>query len=133
MLRHWGRVLEAVTELTLASLRLQLGRLTGRGSSLGDLRREAAAGPADPAQLCEARRVSFAVMRATRWLPWHPTCLRQAIATQRMLRRRRIASRLELGVNRTTAGEAHAWVTVQGEPVIGHHELESFVPLAGFE
>jgi hypothetical protein len=83
-------------------------------------------------QLAEARRVAFAVARAADRLPWHPTCLRQAVALQRMLRRRGIACRLEIGMS-TSSREAHAWVTVHGQTVIGHRAPGSLVSLAGFD
>jgi hypothetical protein len=49
-----------------------------------------------------------------------------------MLRRRGISSELHLGVTSASVGEAHAWVTVGGHPVVGRPGLERFVPLAAF-
>jgi hypothetical protein len=94
---------------------------------------EAGTEPVSVTQLREAQSVGFAVFRAARLLPWHPTCLRQAIAVRRMLHRRGITGRLQLGVTGPAQREAHAWVTVQGQPVIGHGELERFTVLAEFE
>jgi hypothetical protein len=50
-----------------------------------------------------------------------------------MLRRRGIACTLHLGVTNARVAEAHAWVTVDGEAVVGRPGLERFVPLAAFE
>jgi Transglutaminase-like superfamily len=132
-LRHWVRVLEAGAELTRASIALRAGGSARKGRLLGRLATDVEGAAEDARQLQEAQRVGFAVSRAARWLPWHPTCLRQAIAAQRMLRRRGISSRLQLGVRKATLDEAHAWVTVRGRPVIGQRELEAFETLAGFE
>jgi hypothetical protein len=92
------------------------------------------AGAAAPsaAELEEAARVGSAVSRAGARLPWHPTCLRQALATQRMLRRRRIAAQLHLGVTSPREPSAHAWVTVGGRPVVGGSGVERYVPLTAF-
>ena len=84
-----------------------------------------AAAPSHPGPPgAEALLVGRAVARVAHHLPWHPTCLPQALATRAMLRRRGIPCVSHLGVIRTEPFEAHAWVTVndrvvQGGP-IGH-------------
>ena len=88
---------------------------------------------ADPEELLAARRVGFAIGRAVARLPWEPTCLVQALACQRMLRRRGIAGRIELGVGRSDGLQAHAWVSVQGSIVAGAAEDGRYRPLASFE
>jgi predicted N-acetyltransferase YhbS len=130
---HRRRVVEGAVQLTRASVELGLVRSTRTERLLGSLRTDAESEQVSLTQLGEAQRVGYAVFRAARLLPWHPTCLRQAISVKRMLRRRGIASRLKLGISNSAEGEAHAWVTVQGQPVIGHGELERFAVLAGFE
>jgi hypothetical protein len=125
------RVLEAAAALARASLELRLA--PSRKGRLGSLRNASADERVGAEQLREAARVGRTVARAADRLPWHPTCLRQALAVQRMLRRRSIPSRLHLGVTNATAGEAHAWVTVAGRPVVGQSGLERFVPLAAFD
>jgi len=132
MTPHRRRVVEAAVQLTRVSLELDLERVRPT-DRLGTLRAEAGSEQVSETQLREAQRVGYAVLRAARLLPWHPTCLRQAITVKRMLRRRGITSRLQLGVSRPALPEAHAWVTVQGQPVIGHGELERFTVLAQFE
>ncbi len=147
--RHRGRLIEAAGRLARAELELRARRLLGRGVGrlLGapvgrdaggaDLPGERASGEppagADPEELRAARRVGFAVGRAVARLPWEPTCLVQALACQRMLRRRGIAGRIELGVGRSDGLQAHAWVSVHGAIVVGAAEEGRYRPLASFE
>src|SRR4051812_13253241 len=80
--------LEAMLELTRASVQLKLRRRT-TAHLLGTLTHEEGAGkPPTSAQSDEANLVGRAIAGGAHRLPWHPTCLRQAIAAQRMLRRR---------------------------------------------
>lgn len=67
----------------------------------------------------QAPRVARAVTLVARWLPWHPTCLPQAITTRWMLRRRGIDCEAHLGIVSTSPFKAHAWVTVRGAVVQG--------------
>jgi Transglutaminase-like superfamily len=127
-----SRALEAVAQLVRASVEL---RLTPSERTIALLGSPAGAVPDVPvgaAPLEEAERVGGAVARAAELLPWHPTCLRQALAARRMLRRRGIASSLHLGVRSGAEWAAHAWVTVEGTPVVGRPGHERFVPLAAF-
>jgi Transglutaminase-like superfamily len=126
-------VFEAVVQVTRASLELRLLPSKRTVSLLGSVGTSVPEESVDQPQLREAALVGRAVAAAGRRLPWHPTCLRQALAAQRMLRRRGIANRLHLGVASAAELEAHAWVTVQGEPVVGNAGLERFVPLAAFK
>lgn len=108
------------------------------GSGPIDPVREAAgSGPVDPVR--EAARLGQDVALVARHLPGQPTCLRQALAVARMLRRRGVTARVHLGAARAGALSAHAWVTVDGLVVAGragrggHTALASFVsrPAAG--
>jgi hypothetical protein len=67
----------------------------------------------------EAARIGRTVSRVAGVLPWRPKCLRQAMATRWMLRRRGIPCEAHLGIVRTEPFEAHAWVTVEGSVVQG--------------
>jgi hypothetical protein len=126
------RMIEAGVQVTRAALELRL-LSSGRATSLlGTLLTEDPDVAVGAEQLREAARVGNAVARAARRVPGTHTCLPQALAVQRMLRRRRIASRLHLGVTRPSVGEAHAWVTVDGQPVVGGAGVERYVPLAAF-
>jgi Transglutaminase-like superfamily len=112
--------IEAAGALALASVAL---RLRGRRNAVRLLGSTAAPAPAANAEdNARARRIGRVVARVARALPHEPTCLRQAIATRWMLRRRGIECEAHLGVVRTDPFEAHAWVTVgdvvvQGGPV----------------
>src|SRR5687767_10699228 len=128
------RVLEAALELSRASLDLRLRPSRRTGGLLGAVQRpQQADRPVSASQLREAQRVGGTVTRVARLLPWRPTCLRQALAVQRMLRRRDISCRLRLGVTHPSIGTAHAWVTVADQPVVGRSGLERVTPLASFE
>ena len=117
LLRRSPLALEAAVFLTAASVAkcvLPGGRLT---RLLGQ--------PAHPEHCeagppgAEAALVGYAVSRVARLLPWHPTCLPQALAVRMMLRRRGVACVSHLGVFQTQPVKAHAWVTVNGAIVQG--------------
>jgi len=76
-------------------------------------------------------RVTWAVHAASRYLPGAQTCLVQALATQRLLVRRGVSTRLLIGLTRASAGvfEGHAWVESDGQIVMGKAGHERFVPL----
>src|SRR3954463_6973831 len=84
---------EAAVQLARASTELKVlpsGRAT---SLLGTLLTEEPAVLVGAEQLHEAMRIGSAVARGGRGVPGGQTCLPQALAVQRMLRRRHIASR----------------------------------------
>jgi len=130
--RDRRRVLEAVAQLARASIELRVRPSSRAVALLGTLRRGEADEGVGAEQAREAERVGRDVARVAARLFWRPTCLRQALAVRRMLRRRGISSELHLGVTSASVGEAHAWVTVDGHPVVGRPGLERFVPLAAF-
>jgi hypothetical protein len=125
-------LLEATVEITRASIDLRVAPPSKTATLLGTPLRRDPSNRLAPRQKPEAERIGWMVARVARHLPWHPTCLRQALAVQRMLRRRRIISHLHLGVVSNPVGAAHAWVTVDGQPIIGEAGIERFVPLAAF-
>ena len=80
-----------------------------------------------PHQLAEAKRVAWAVARASRLTPWTSNCFPQAITAQFLLRRRGIATTLYLGamLDDQDGMKAHAWLrcgryVVTGRP--GHRQ-----------
>ena len=127
------RAVEAAAELTRASLELRLMPSRRTIGLLGTLQSAERDELVAREQLDTAARVGVTVARVAARLSWHPTCLRQALAAQRMLRRRGIPSRLHLGVTSLAESQAHAWVTVAGEPIVGRPGLDRFVPIAAFE
>jgi transglutaminase superfamily protein len=128
-----GRIAEAAIALTLVSLELRLLPTERTAIRLEPLRTDDPDEGAGEAALREATMVGPAVAAAARHLPWHPTCLRQALAAQRMLRRRGIANRLHLGVTSVDDFRPHAWVAVGGHPIVGSQGLERFVDVGAFE
>jgi hypothetical protein len=77
--------------------------------------------PLSPEQRVAAiGRVTEAVGRAARHVPFRAVCLQQAIVAQYMLRRRGIETSVQFGARfEGDELEAHAWVTDAGTIVIG--------------
>lgn len=143
-LPHWrlrwgGRllVLEAAATLSLAALALKLlpfrhvARLMiGKaGPADAPLRRHP-----DLPQPVIARRVARAVTRASSLLPFPTLCLPQAMAARIMLRNRGHATLLHLSVQLGTGVDpsAHAWLTLNGQAVIGGGAPAGQVEVARF-
>ena len=78
------------------------------------------------------RAVGRMVRRVARRLPFEALCLPQAMAAQWMLRRRGVSGRLWIGARRPAPGQPldyHAWLTVDGESVVGGRSAGAYVPL----
>ena len=69
--------------------------------------------------------VSRAVEVASKRVPWRAVCFQQGLALQWMLRRRGFDARLHYGVGYAGSAElqAHVWVTVGDEIVIGAEQV----------
>lgn len=104
-------------------------RLDTRGQTGADV---AAGGGAGTGAVATSRTVGRMVERVARRLPFDATCLAQAMASQWMLRRRHVASKLCLGVRRRVDGTValHAWLTVDGTCVVGGRRSGTFAPLS---
>jgi len=80
-------------------------------------------GPVGACASLRARRSSRAVQQAARRLPGETLCLPRAMALAWMLRRRAIPATVVLGVaesaQRGTLDDLHAWVTCDGEVILG--------------
>ena len=77
----------------------------------------------------------WAVETAARHVPWRVVCIQQGIAAQRMLRRRGVDAILHYGISnrrKIERLEAHVWVTVEGEMLIGGAEAPNFAPVAAY-
>jgi hypothetical protein len=87
-------------------------------------------GTPPPSPIGVVRRVQWAVAAAHRRLPWIP-CLATAVAANRLLARRGVASTLWLGVRPDgDAGfAAHAWLEAESCVVTGGREKKTFQPL----
>jgi hypothetical protein len=94
------------------------------------------AGAIAPADRAIAVQVSWAVQCAARHVPLGFVCLPQAIAGQRMLRRRGVGSTLYLGVAsdraKPEAITAHAWLRAGDKIVSGEREAAHHRRLASF-
>jgi hypothetical protein len=114
-------------------VRLLQGRLrftTLRRLVVGRPRRLLAA-PAEAERVAD--RVVWAVSAVSARAGCWTTCLTQALATQALLARRGVGSRLHVGVVRGAAGqvEAHAWVERDGRVLVGGTaaDVARFAPL----
>jgi hypothetical protein len=132
--RNHARVLEAMAVLVLARAAVRtiplrrLAWLTGPVSQ-GDASHQSTERSGDP----RVRLVAASLRRGAARLPWHSGCLVRALAGGAMLRRRRIASTLVVGVARDAAGlRAHAWLVADGGTVCGGREAVDFRPIAAF-
>jgi GAF domain-containing protein len=92
----------------------------------------AAADAATITQIRAGRAVGTMVTRVAALLPWHPTCLRQALAVRWMLRRRSTPNVVHLGIADVASMDAHAWVTVHDVTVVGRR-ARPFIAVAAFD
>lgn len=128
---------EAALELAYARLAItgRFGRSwrSALGSAVAD--GAAPAAPIDHAGDATAAAVGWAIAAAGNRLAMRPTCLPQAVAAQRMLRRRGVRSRALLGARRDEDRDLdlHAWVVAGDRVVCGARGHGQFVPVAVFE
>ena len=82
----------------------------------------------------EALGIRRALLRVSRHLPWHSSCLVCAIAGRMMLRRRHMRSILLLGARRDpeTQLAAHAWLQCGEIDVIGTDAAPEYAPIVAF-
>ena len=122
--RDWADTAVAITELARARVKLMRFSATSLVSSLSS----------DEALSCEAQavcnRVSAAIARSRRIVPWRSDCLVQALAARAWLDRRGIPSALSIGVKKAPAGtvDAHAWLKC-GPITITGGRVEEFISL----
>ena len=126
---------EALLALAWAKLQVHTVPFRRLAPDLG--RTQAETSPAiPPGERATAVRISWAVQTAARYVPLGFVCLPQAIAAQRLLRRRGIASTLYLGVapdrENRAAIAAHAWLRAGDKIVTGEHEAARHRQLASF-
>jgi hypothetical protein len=77
----------------------------------------------------------WAVKAAARRLPWRTKCIEQGLALQRMLRLAGVDAVLHYGARHDPHSrklEAHVWVSVGGEAVIGGEEAAGFAEIAAY-
>lgn len=125
----WATLAEALVALALASaaIRILSFRRVAAWASKGRL----LSGSADAGTL---RRVRWAVEAWARRVPWRAVCFQRGLALHLMLRRRGIPSVMRYGVAHLPEKglNAHVWVDVGEETVIGGEEAANFACVARF-
>ncbi len=124
-------LLEAAAGLVAAGVAIRVFRFVRLAAGLGTHMAESPL-EQDRSATAEAVRVRWAVETAARHLPWKPVCLPQAVAAQRMLRRRGIPSTLYLGVDPGRGYDAHAWVRAGKVVVTGGPRPDHFTVVSTF-
>ncbi|MBU6162262.1 MAG: lasso peptide biosynthesis B2 protein [Myxococcales bacterium] len=66
--------------------------------------------------LADIERITTLV--CNRWRLTRTTCLPRALIRARLLRERGIDARVHVGVNQTSEFRAHAWITVDAQPLM---------------
>ncbi|WP_223428716.1 lasso peptide biosynthesis B2 protein [Tateyamaria pelophila] len=127
--QQWSDLCVAVITLGRARLKLphfKAAELQELQNAQGQTSRSA-----PPAQQVATRiaRVTWAIPRAAKFVPWRSDCLVQAQAGQNWLKRYSIKSKIELGARKSSNGQmdAHAWLICDGEIVTGG-DITTFVP-----
>lgn len=131
----WRAMVEAAVEVTWAWFRVRRQPFSVVARHLGRI--DMASLPTSaPSRWPEAQRVSRAIHAISRRTPWTSTCLMQAVAAQRMLRRRSVPSAAYLGIangNATTDPLlAHAWVRVGDRMITGFCNEDDYRVIAIF-
>jgi hypothetical protein len=139
--RRWRAILlllpacfRAATELAIARIRHQFIRpgdiqaMNKRAGSGAHVVEDQDALGAEGRALVD--QVAFVLPRVAPRLPWRADCLIQAMAAQRWLRARGIASSISIGVRRSEEGEfeSHAWLR-QGKRIVTGGEIQQFSPI----
>jgi hypothetical protein len=76
---------------------------------------------------CDMVDLVWAVNVAGEYVPWS-TCLSRAMAAQILFSRHNYPSKLKIGVIKEDEFEAHAWVEVDDEVVVGESKRD-YVPI----
>lgn len=72
-------------------------------------------------------RLAWLVEVAGRYTPIRATCLKKALVLSWLLGRREIPTELRIGVARCEGSlKAHAWLSYNGQVILGHQELEGY-------
>ena len=83
-------------------------------------------------ELAVVGHIAWAIATGSRYTPWSSNCLARAIAAKMMLRRRKIASTLYLGLKKNAHKlEAHAWLRV-GEQIVTGGAIQSQFKVVSF-
>ncbi len=82
----------------------------------------------------DPRRLARMVEIARRKVPWRAKCFESALCLRAMLRRRGVASTLHYGIGAEEDGalNAHVWLSVGGDVLIGGENVAQFACVATF-
>ena len=84
-------------------------------------------------QLQVIYKISRAIVRSRRVIPWKSQCLTEAITAKVMLRGEKIKSTLYLGINKKNGDmTAHAWLKCGGTWVTGRKGSDQFTIISTF-
>lgn len=117
LIAYGARGLVELVRARLAFDRLEARAILARNGVV------AAAARTDPASANPvlALRISYIIPRISARLPWRSDCVIQAMAAQNWLAAHRLASEIQIGVERPDDGPfgAHAWLVHHGAIVTG--------------
>ena len=106
--------------LAVATFELARARADHARLPLAELVAAPALAPHPPRRPADAQRIARAIAAAAARVPWRSDCLIRALAARRWLARHGCAAQLHLGVARADEGlAAHAWLTLDGRPLLG--------------
>ena len=126
-LRSWADLLTALSNLAWA--RSKLGSVAP--SAL--LQRQAALVPTPAVDQAELiKRVAIAISRAASRVPWRSDCLVQALAAERWLAKKGVATVLCIGARKDEQSQfhAHAWLKA-GDTIVTGGDIGAYAPLVG--
>lgn len=90
--------------------------------------------PVGRTKLADVEDVIWAIEAVARRLPWRIVCIQKGLVAQRMLRAAGMNAILHYGMKtqEDDSLEAHVWVTIGKEAVIGGDEADAFVAVATY-
>lgn len=143
--RHRSRILGAIVLLTFFGIAQRVlpmprwSNVLGRAEAIPDawLGKKIDRLPVRSASHAESR-VANAILRASRILPWEPTCLAQAAAGQCLLRLNKSPGVVVIGLRRTdpemkTHWDAHAWLLGRRGALTGGPAASGFTATTVYE
>lgn len=125
--QEWADIARAVFELGLARFRLpKMSPMRFRA-----LNANQTIMTVSPLTTARTGRVSRAISRAARVVPWRSDCLVQAEAARRWLASHGLQSEIRIGVRKSPENklDAHAWLLCEGVIVTGG-DISPYVPFA---
>ena len=125
--RTWADLLRAVSNLAWARRKL------GSAAPNDLLQRQAASASAPTADQAElVKRVAIAIPRAASRVPWRSDCLVQALAAERWLAKKGVATVLCIGARKDEQSQfhAHAWLKA-GDTIVTGGDIGAYAPLVG--